>query len=260
MKTAFLILGAQRSGTSVTSHMLSQFRVNFGNPKNFLQDAHNPIFFELKWVNDYNNKLIKALGYKYTEFFLPLEEDFERANTTELEKELHELIKAEWQRSPLIGIKDPRFSLTFPIWQKLLLEDGYQINIVFTFRHPSTFLESNKKLFHNWEGWTDTKHLNFWLQLNLAAIYFTRHFPVYFVSYDTLMKAPLEEAEKLAKFFNLNLDQAAKAALVVNNSYYHHKALTETGNPFVDYCYMLLCSQSLSPQDYLRYRNTALFL
>lgn len=86
MKTAFLILGAQRSGTSVTSHMLSQFRVNFGNPKNFLQDAHNPIFFELKWVNDYNNKLIKALGYKYTEFFLPLEEDFERANTTELEK------------------------------------------------------------------------------------------------------------------------------------------------------------------------------
>lgn len=260
METAFLILGAQRSGTSVTSHMISQLGVDFGSPNNFLQDAHNPIFFELKWVNQYNNKLINALGYKYTDFFLPLEEDFERANTTELEKELQKLINAEWHRSQLIGIKDPRFSLTFPVWQKLLLGYGYQLNVILTFRHPSTFLESNKKLFHNWAGWTDSKHLDFWLQLNLAAIYFTRHFPVYYVSYDELMKSPLEEAEKLAKFFNLNLDRAEKAALVVNNSYYHHNELTETGNPFVDNCYKLLCSQSLSPEDYLNYRKATLFL
>lgn len=51
MKTAFLIVDAQRSGTSVISHMLSKFEINFGDPKNSLQDEHNPIFFELRWVN-----------------------------------------------------------------------------------------------------------------------------------------------------------------------------------------------------------------
>lgn len=118
MKTAFLILGAQRSGTSVTSHMLSKFGVDFGEPRNFLQAEHNPIFFELNWVNDSNNKLIKALGYKYTDFFLPLEEDFAKVNTTEIEKELQVLIKNEWQGKNLIGIKDPRLGLTFPFGRK----------------------------------------------------------------------------------------------------------------------------------------------
>jgi hypothetical protein len=81
MKTAFLILGAQRSGTSVTSHMLSKFQISFGNPNHFLQDQHNPIFFELKWVNHYNNRLINSLGYQYTDFFLPLEADYNNPDT-----------------------------------------------------------------------------------------------------------------------------------------------------------------------------------
>jgi hypothetical protein len=251
MKTAFLILGAQRSGTSVTSHLLSKFGVDFGSHKNFIQFAHNPIFFELDWVNEYNNKLINALGYKYTDFFLPIEEDFAKANTTEIEKELHLAIADEWKGKNLIGLKDPRISLTFPIWEKVLLANDYQINIILAFRHPSGFLKSNKKLFYNWSNWTDTRHLNFWLQLNLAAIYFTRHFPIYYINYDCLMNAPLEEAKNLATSFNLDLSRAANASLVVNNSYYHHKQFTATSNPFVDNCYNLLCSHDLSPADYL---------
>jgi hypothetical protein len=192
---------------------------------------------------------------KYTDFFLPLEEDFARANLTEIEKELQELINTQWKEKKLIGLKDPRLSLTFPVWEKILLDNNYKLNIILAFRRPSNFLESNKKLLHNWENWDEARHLTFWLQLNLAAIYFTRHFPVYYISYDNLMKAPLEEAKKLASFFNLDIDLAERASLVVNKSYYHHKELTETGNSFVDNCYKLLCSHALSPADYLNYRN-----
>ncbi|MBW4540039.1 MAG: hypothetical protein KME43_12970 [Myxacorys chilensis ATA2-1-KO14] len=63
MKTAFLVLGGQRSGTSVTSHILSRFGIDFGSDKHFIQGGHNPIFFELNWVNDGNNQLINALGH-----------------------------------------------------------------------------------------------------------------------------------------------------------------------------------------------------
>jgi len=44
MKTAFLVVGAQRSGTSVVSHMLSELGVNFGDRDRFIQSSyyHHP--------------------------------------------------------------------------------------------------------------------------------------------------------------------------------------------------------------------------
>jgi hypothetical protein len=69
MKTAFIVLGAQRSGTSATSHLLSEFNINFG---------HNPIFFELKWVNDFNNRVVSHLGHVYTDLFFRLNQIMNR--------------------------------------------------------------------------------------------------------------------------------------------------------------------------------------
>lgn len=257
MKTAYLILGAQRSGTSVTSHMLSKFQISFGNPNHFLQDQHNPIFFELKWVNQYNNRLINSLGYQYTDFFLPLEVDYDNSNTVEIAAELPDLIRQEWNDEPQIAIKDPRISLTFPVWQKVLLAEGYTLKIIFVFRSPNSFLHSNQKLFHNWAGWDEERHLNFWLQLNLAAIYFTRNLSICFVSYDKLMSQPLEVAQQLANYFYLNQEQVIDAASVVDSAYHHHKQISN-GNSLADHYYSLLCDERLSAANYLDYRSRIL--
>lgn len=254
MKTAFLILGAQRSGTSVASPMLSKLGVNFGDAKKFLQDQHNPISFELDWVNDCNNQIINALGYKYTDFFLPVEKNYEKADTAAIEAQIQTLIKDEWQNSPVIGIKDPRFGLTFPVWEKVLLENKYKLNIILAFRNPSSFLESHKKLLQNWNN---EKHLNYWFQINLSAVYFTRNHPVYYISYDRIMDNPVKEANKLALTFNLDLKLARQAAQVVKQSYYHHKDVAKTNNHFVDNCYSFLCAQAVSTADDLSYSDLA---
>lgn len=255
MRRAVLVLGAQRSGTSVVSHMLFELGVDFGSWERFIQFEHNPIFFELDWVVDYNEKILDALGYQYTDFFLCVEEDFKTPGIQQIEKELKNLIEQEWAEAPLIGIKDPRFSLTFPVWEKVLLDSGYQITVVLSFRSPAGFLGSNKKLFHNWEGWTDDRHLNFWLQLNLSAIYFARNYPTYSVNYDQLVADPLQVASFLASMCNLDLERAAYAAQVVQGSYYHHPGCSEVGHAFVDDCYQRLCSGTLTPADYLEYRR-----
>lgn len=257
-KTAFLILGAQRSGTSVVSHMLSKFGINFGNPERFLQADHNPIFFELKWVNLYNDRLIQSLGYKYTDFFLPIETDYDRENTIEIVEKLPEMIQSEWDGELKIGIKDPRFSLTFPAWEKALLALGYKINIIFALRHPVEFLHSNQKLFHNWAGWDDLRHLNFWLQLNFAAVYFTRNYSVFLANYDDIMRSPLEMGKHLANFFHFDEKEAATAAAVVDQTYHHYKQSGLTGYSFVDHFYSLLCSRNVSEIDYLNYRRHVL--
>lgn len=258
MKTAFLVLGAQRSGTSVTSHMLSKFGVCLGDAKNFLQADHNPIFFELKWVNQYNDRLIQHLGYRYTDLFLPVEADYDQVGVSEIERELPGLIQHEWQDACSIGIKDPRISLTFPVWQRALSAQGYRLKIVFVFRHPGDFLRSNQALFHNWEGWDEERHLHFWLQLTLAAIYFTRNYPVFFVNYNDLMAHPLKVAEDLATCLDLDKDQALNASAVVDPTHHHHKQAAPTEYSVIDHYYKLLCSHNLSEVDYLSYRSSHL--
>ncbi len=253
MKTAFLILGAQRSGTSVTSHVLSKFGINFGSDQHFIQGGHNPIFFELKWINDANNQLIQALGHQYTDFFLPIEQDFESDRFTVYEQNLHTQIVQEWSDSPAIGLKDPRFSLTFPVWQRVLSAAGYDLNVILAFRSPSSFLKSNQSLFHNWEGWNVDRHLRFWLQLNLAATYFTRDLPVYFLCYEDLMLNPHQETEQLAEHFKLDLDLVSRAAAVIDRFHYHHQAATETGNALIDEYYQRLRSHHVSTTDYVTY-------
>jgi hypothetical protein len=257
MKTAFLVLGAQRSGTSVTSHMLSKFGICFGNPASFLQAAHNPIFFELTWVNQYNDRLIQTLGYSYTDPFLPLESDFETVAITEIANELPALIQQEWQETPTIGIKDPRISLTFPIWRSALLKQGYTLQPILVFRHPAAFLRSNQTLFFNWEGWNEQRHLHFWLRLTLAASYFTRNYPVFYVDYDRLIAHPLEIARNFAACFNLN-EKADVAAGVVDPVFHHCKQFTPTGDPLIDHYYRLLVDHQLSAADYLSYRSAVL--
>lgn len=244
MKTAFLILGAQRSGTSVTSHVLSKFGVDFGSDQHFIQGGHNPIFFELKWINDANNRLIQTLGYRYTDFFLPTEQDWKSDRFIESEQNLKSQILQDWGESCSIGLKDPRFSLTFPVWQRVLTELGYCLNVILTFRSPSSFLRSNQSLFLNWEGWTVDRHLRFWLQLNLAATYFTRDLPVYFLSYEDLMLNPHSETEKLAEFFDLDRTLIDSAAAVIDPAHFHHQAATETGIALIDEYYQRLRTRS----------------
>ncbi|GAB4372850.1 MAG: hypothetical protein Kow00121_15540 [Elainellaceae cyanobacterium] len=258
MKTAFLILGAQRSGTSVTSHLLSKFGINFGDEKRFLQDKHNPTFFELKWVNQYNDRLIRSLGYQYTDFFLPIETDYDNTDTLEIATQLPDLLHQEWQDEPTIGIKDPRISLTFPIWQRALLAKGYSLKIILVFRRPADFLRSNQKLFHNWAGWDDRKHLRFWLQLNLSAIYFARNYPVYLVSYEDVMEQPQVVAKRFADCFNLDKNRVEVAVSVVDPAYHHHNRSTQTGYPEIDNYYDRLAAHNLSAADYLSYRHHAL--
>lgn len=257
MKTAYIVLGAQRSGTSAASHMLSQFGVDFGQYDHFLQDDHNPIFFELKWVNDCNNKIIDALNYQYTDFFLPIESDFESADTTDIESEITTLMAQEWNNQETIGIKDPRISLTFPIWEKLLTQQNYTIKVILVFRRPTNFLKSNQRLFHNWIGWTKERHLNFWLQLNLAAVYLCRSHPIYFLNYEQLIANPIQEATDLANCLEFDSSKIAEAASVIQPAQTHHQSVDETGMEFVDRAYELLCNYALSPAEYLQLRSAS---
>ncbi|MEH2198987.1 glycosyltransferase [Nostoc sp.] len=256
-RTVFIVLGSPRSGTSAISHMINKFGVDFGNPENFLdtkQHSHNPIFFELDWVNEYNNKIIYSIGSKWEngDNINPDYKDFDNNLVLEIKQQLYSLIDKEWKNQENnIGIKDPRFCFTFPVWQDVLLKMGYSLKIIFVFRHPLGYLNSNKKV----NGFTNTKNLNLWLQHNLAARYFINDQDFYLIDYDNVMSNPILEAEKMASRFKLDINLVNVSSSVIDKYYYHNQAIGETGNLIIDDCYKSLKENNLSPSKYINYRN-----
>ncbi|MEH2069892.1 MAG: glycosyltransferase [Nostoc sp.] len=259
-KTAFIILGSPRSGTSAISHMIHKFGVDFGKPENFLdtqQYTHNPIFFELDWVNEYNNRLISSIGSKWENGGLwgrninPDSKDFENDLILEIKQELYSLINQEWHGQENIGIKDPRFCFTFPVWQDVLFKMNYSLKIIFVFRHPLGYLNSTKKL----NGFKNSKNLNFWLQHNLAARYFINNQDFYLIDYDCVICNPTIEAKKIASLLKLDINLVNVSASVIDKCYYHNVAIGETGNLVIDDCYRALKENNLSASRYITYKN-----
>src|SRR5438552_9641685 len=148
-KTCFLITGLPRSGTSSVAHLLDNLGVYFGDSGHFLDTQvhkHNPVFYELQWINDFNDRLIAAMGAGYFEDFFPIESDFDRDEVRSLEPALVEQFRSEFGDRALVGVKDPRFCFTLPLWRRALASLGYDVKVLLTLRNPAAVLKSNSLL------------------------------------------------------------------------------------------------------------------
>ncbi len=197
-RTAHLILGLPRSGTSAVAQLLSDAGVHFGDPAHFLDTTvhkHNPNFFEMEWVNDANNRAVEILGSRYSDDFLPVEADFDDPALHDLKLRIGERLRAEFGDVPRIGIKDPRFCLTLPLWRPLLEAIGYGVSAVVTLRSAAACRRSNLALEGKWAD--DRTWSRFYLQSLLGARYFTRELQTTVVDYDALMADPVAYAAGL---------------------------------------------------------------
>lgn len=256
-KQAFLVLGAPRSGTSAISHFLSHCGIDFGDPAHFIDTEihkHNPIFFELEWVNRINDEVIQQLGSRYKDTFLPLEEDFQSDLLNALQAEACRRFSEEWHDAPLVGIKDPRFCFTLPFWETVLAQVGYQVRLVWSLRSPAATIQSNWKLVPHW---THQRVANFWLQSILAGTWFSRGRPVVALNYDQMLSRPLEFAQSAIERLKLEVPDLAATVSHVSVSHCHNESQQRTGIELVDLTNDELLEQRLAPEKYLAYRQIA---
>jgi hypothetical protein len=96
-KKAILIFGPPRSGTSLASTILEKLGVYFGERKDFVDPTKikiNPIFFELKKINQINNKILKTQKLNYNQFtFIPNFNNFNTIKSKKLTNEIENFIK-----------------------------------------------------------------------------------------------------------------------------------------------------------------------
>lgn len=135
---AVCILGMHRSGTSMVSRSLNLLGVNLGEKNKLVgQGKHNQKgFWEYRKITRTQESLLKELGYNwFTPKPLP-KKWWERNKVKPYITELKTIVEKDFKGTNLWGWKDPRNSLTLPLWKKLLSKLNMDASYVIVVRNP----------------------------------------------------------------------------------------------------------------------------
>lgn len=228
-RTAVIVMGAPRSGTSAVSHLVSELGVYFGNPTHFVDPAthqHNPIFYELESLNRLNDDILEELGHVYGEFdYLAGEQEPIADGHRSFVERAQALIANELESKHLIGLKDPRFAFTLPLWDAAFLKMGYNIRFILTDRNTDDVVDSNRLVNGRSEAYNRRVAM---LSVGLAAARLVSRDHI-IINYDDMVESPRREAERLAGWLGLSSSNAEHASKVVRTELRHHH-LGEAGS------------------------------
>ena len=254
MKKAILVLGAPRSGTSVVSHVIHKLGVDFGNHDRFVDPkvhVFNPIFFELQSLNNLNDEIFAYFSKKFTNFdWVPGEGDFGNEVIAKFEKKITEFIDDEFSKSKTIGLKDTRFCFTLPIWDVVLKRLGFDVRYVLTRRFANSVFVSNKALSINYSSEVNFRMV---VQSTLLARHYVEGKKHVMVRYEDLLADPDQSILRLCAGLSLDRALIGEARSVISEDLNHQKRKADL---FIyNYFESVIDSESVSPDEYLRYRE-----
>jgi hypothetical protein len=182
-RTAYLVLGMHRSGTSAVTQLLALAGAHL--PENVMPgDEHNAKgYFEPWKVAIFNDGRLRAAGAAWDDVFAfpfrPLGRKAERGWLNRAGALFEEEFGSA--RHPLL--KDPRVSVLLPFWRAVLDDLEIAARCVVPVRHPLAVAGSLERR----NGFAPEKSALLWSAYMLAAEAYTRDLPRAFVGYDALL-------------------------------------------------------------------------
>lgn len=207
-KTALVVLGMHRSGTSALSRVLNLcgafLPANLKPPK---LDVNSKGFWEPEAVLDLNVRALRQLGGDWTqvEFSLPSAGEF----VEEFESDARALLESEYGDQQTILIKDPRICVLAPLWHQALIAAGYRPVYVVPVRNPIEVAQS----LHARGDMTVTEGLSLWLAyMKRVAEFADSHPEVMHVRFTELLDDWRGVIRRIADRLDAPLDASAQAA------------------------------------------------
>jgi hypothetical protein len=182
-RTAYLVLGMHRSGTSAVTQLLALAGAHL--PENVMPgDEHNARgYFEPWKVAIFNDERLHAAGAAWDDVFAfpyrPLGRKAERGWLNRAEALFEEEFGSA--RHPLL--KDPRVTVQLPFWRTVLDDLEIAARCVIPVRDPLAVAGSLERR----DGFAPEKSVLLWTAYMLAAEAYTRDLPRAFVDYDALL-------------------------------------------------------------------------
>jgi len=201
-KKLVVVLGMHRSGTSVIARGLKVLGVELGdnlmspaedNPKGFWEDLD---------INTLNVEMLNFLNSDW-HFLTPIQpQDVELLRSNGYLLRAVELLREKTNSIPVFGFKDPRLAKLLPLWKEVFANDQYETHYILTTRNPLSVCSSLAKR-NNFEP---EKGYLLWLEHVINSLTGTEGESCVLVDYDILMQSPNTELTKIAKEFNLRID------------------------------------------------------
>ncbi|MDX5392820.1 MAG: hypothetical protein LPJ86_03240 [Caulobacteraceae bacterium] len=182
-RTAVLVLGMHRSGTSALTQVLALAGCDL--PQNVMPgDEHNAKgYFEPWRIAIFNDQRLRAAGSAWDDPFVHPYRSLEPREERRWITRATDIFEEEFgdARRPLM--KDPRVTVLAPMWLTAISELGLDVAVVIPVRHPLEVVGSLAKR----NGFPPEKSLLLWSAYMLAAEVHTRGVKRAFVSYDRLL-------------------------------------------------------------------------
>lgn len=182
-RTAYLVLGMHRSGTSAVTQLLALAGAHL--PEHVMPgDEHNAKgYFEPWKIALFNDERLRAAGSAWDDVFAFPHRPLARKDERGWLSRALDLFQEEYgeARHPLL--KDPRVTVLLPFWRTVLEDLGVGVRAVIPVRHPLAVAGSLTRR----NAFATEKSVLLWSAYMLAAEAYTRDLPRAFVSYDGLL-------------------------------------------------------------------------
>lgn len=182
-RTAVLILGMHRSGTSTMTGLLSLLGCDLPATVMPANDFNAKGYFESLEVCKLNDEILFSCNSIWHDWQSIDPAWFQSDKASEFVVRARAVLEKEYGDSPLFLLKDPRICRLLPFWLKVLRHAGIDLVIVQTHRNPMEVGQSLKV--------RNGLHIELvqllWLQHVLSAERYTRHVKRVFISYERLL-------------------------------------------------------------------------
>ena len=219
-----IVLGMHRSGTSVVARLLNMMGAYFGPEGSSIgANPENPKgFWERHTVVQTNETLFASCGSRwYTPQFFAVEQ-IEAETFHQLEaRMIRFLLEVDAHRPWLL--KDPRFSITLPVWRRTL-EIPLTVLVYRDFREVGASLSKRN-------GFPLAYSLALCEYYNASALAVTQDLPRFIVSYNDLLQAPVPYTQQLFDWLSdqdtkrLTLPSSRELSAFVSQHLYRHRSV-----------------------------------
>ncbi|GMV30035.1 MAG: hypothetical protein AMXMBFR59_21600 [Rhodanobacteraceae bacterium] len=189
-RTAIIVAGMHRSGTSVTTRIINLLGVELARDLIPAGIGNERGHWESRAVQELNNRLLAALG---SDLYSPVNFPADWFSSVEARAwvdRIGELLADEYASSTAFVLKDPRIALFLPLWSEALRESAILPRFVLPFRHPdavATSLAVRERALDSGNALPHAQGVAVWLRYVLAAEKFTRGQVRTFVSFDAVL-------------------------------------------------------------------------
>src|SRR5262245_44014369 len=184
LRTAVLVLGMHRSGTSALARL-----VNFlgaALPRHLMpaNEANPRGYWESKPLVGLHDELLEASDSAWDDWRALGSRWKESDAANRFSARIRLMIDEEYGNAPLFVMKDPSVCRTLPYWMSILEKSGFRTAPLIIVRNPLEVAESLRER----DGISFEKAMLLWLRHTLDAEYETRHLQRNIVTYDALLE------------------------------------------------------------------------